>query len=180
VCCAANFVISGPHVILVLAPIGDLREAGIAREAPVPNRPDAVWRALPHRLLHPRRTANRCARAVCSGSALPSWPRRVVAGRGTAAHALLRRDGVFGQQTGASALMVAEFDAAQVHHPSIIRDFDVLPFSGCDRAGAGRRAIRWPGAGPCPNRDRGAPSQKAVLRHAVSAHGTPSPAATFS
>src|SRR6266705_687390 len=120
-----------PHLVLVLAAIGDLREAGIGRKARHPQiGPDAAGEPLPHRLLHHdvQPIVGPVRLAVDGVAELAAA--RVVAGARHGAHSLLRRHGIFRKRLASQPLVVAELDAAKVHYPVHHRNLDVLPFSG--------------------------------------------------
>ena len=126
-----KFVDQGPHQLLVLAALADGGEALILGQ--IGNADigaDAVGEAFPHRFLHHdvqiivgamRLAMNRVAELATAG---------IVTRARHFAHALIGRHRILGQCAALQALVIAEFDAAQVHHAVHHRHFHILADAG--------------------------------------------------
>ena len=142
-----EFVQQRPHLRLILATIADRREARIVQtEAPTGRRASP---SIPHRFLHDdvdviERRLRLALQHIAELAAA-----RIVAGARHVAR-VPRSVGCTPPAPALQPLMIAQFDASEIHHAVHHRDFDVLSLAGRDCADAARRECRSPDASPVP------------------------------
>ena len=116
-----------PHQVLILAPLGDLDEARVARH--VGHRDfgaHALGEVFPHRLLHDDVQPVVGAVRLAVDGVAELAAARIVARARHFAHALVGRHRVLRQVTALQPLVVAELDAAEVHDAVHHRHFHIL------------------------------------------------------